>query len=353
MVLDEARNAAFERALGKALHSSATETVLDIGAGCGLLSMMAARNTAVHVYGCEVNPAISRIASQIVKLNGFENRIKLINKDCRRMTVPDDLPLRADLAVFELFDCSLIGEGVLHFLAYARQHLLKENARYLPMAAKIRGMIVEYRLNRVLDIDVNILNPYRFSQSFINVDASRLTYRALTEPFDVFAFDFSSATPAPQTKDISVPCTADGTAGAVLFWFDLQLDESLWLSNSPAADSPLHWKQALQFLPEVRITRDLPLPISVKHDGSSTTFSWKLDGLPKEAFSTLPRFDPHSLQRISELQIQTRSILQHCMSNPGEYAKVAELAKRFAIDPAAYELDPRIAQRFAATFFGS
>jgi hypothetical protein len=41
------------------------------------------------------------------------------------------------------------------------------------------------------------------------------------------------------------------------------------------------------------------------------------------------------------------------MSNPGEYIKVAELAKRFAIDPGAHDIDPKIAQRFAATFFES
>lgn len=353
MVLDEARNSAFDRALKTSMSTTEAQTVLDIGAGFGLLSMMAAHNSAAQVYGCEVVESISRVANEVVQLNGFASRVKLLNKDCRALTVPTDLPERADLAVFELFDCSLIGEGILHFLAYARDHLLKDGARYLPMAAVVRAMIVEYHLDRVWDIDVNILNPYRFSQSFINVDAGMLQYRALTEPFDVFAFDFSRATPTPEEKDILAKAAADGTAGAVLFWFDLQMDESTWLSNSPASDSRLHWKQALQLLPEVRITRDQSLPIMVKHDGSGTTFRWKPDGLPKEAFSTLPRFDPRSFQQVAELQTQTRNILQHCMVNPGEYTKVAELAKRFAIDPAAHGLDPKIAQRFASTFFGT
>jgi len=42
-----------------------------------------------------------------------------------------------------------------------------------------------------------------------------------------------------------------------------------------------------------------------------------------------------------------------CAQNPEEYAKVAEIAKRFAIDPAAHDLDPVIAQRFAAMFLGA
>ena len=40
------------------------------------------------------------------------------------------------------------------------------------------------------------------------------------------------------------------------------------------------------------------------------------------------------------------------VGNPDEYEKVAEMAKRFAIDPGAHDLDPVIAQRFAAMFLG-
>ncbi len=96
----------------------------------------------------------------------------------------------------------------------------------------------------------------------------------------------------------------------------------------------------------------MPLPLIARHDGSSLTFRWKQDDLPKQALSRLPRFDLRSLAAISELEQQTRGLLQHCAQNADEYAKVAELAKRFAVDPAAHELDPIIAQRFAATFFG-
>jgi hypothetical protein len=44
---------------------------------------------------------------------------------------------------------------------------------------------------------------------------------------------------------------------------------------------------------------------------------------------------------------------RHCIQNPDEFAKVSELAIRFAIDPAAHDLDPIIAQRLAAMMFES
>lgn len=352
MLLDQNRNDAYGEALQHTLALDRPETVLDIGTGCGLLSMMAVQAGASHVVACEINPAIAKIGTDILALNRFNDKVTLVNKDCRKMVVPGDLPERADVALFELFDCSLIGEGVLHFLAYAREHLLKENARYLPMAAKIRAAVIEYRLDRIWDIDVNLLNPYRFSTAFINVNAGKLNYRLLTEPFDVFFFDFAKASPTPEEKEIMIPVLSPGTAGAVLFWFDLQLTETLWISNDPQTRKPLHWKQGLQFLPEAQLTPSMSLPIVAKHDGSGLTFRWKQDALPKEAFSKLPRFDPRWLAATNELDQQTRGLMQHCMQNAGEYTKVAELAKRFAIDPAAHDLDPIIAQRFAATFFG-
>lgn len=348
MLGDRQRNEAYRDAIGRALAANAADIVLDIGAGSGLLSMMAAQGGARHVVGCESNPAIVDVGNEIVKLNGLDAAVSLLGKDCRHMKVPEDLPRRADLAVFELFDCSLIGEGILHFLAHAREHLLTENAHYLPVAAKIRAMVVEYRHERILDIDASLLNPYSTSPSFINVDGKKLTYRALTEPFDVFSFDFATAGPEPEEKELSPQQIVPGTAGAVLFWFDLQLDATTWLSNDPRRENSLHWKQGLQVLPEVRLDAGVDLPIVARHNGSSLIFQWKQGALPVEALSRVPRCDPRWLAASAELEQQTRGLLQHCAQNPDEYVKVAEIAKRFAIDPAAHGLDPAIAQRFAS-----
>lgn len=352
MLGDRRRNDAYQASLLRAIGTRPCELALDIGAGFGLLSMMAAEAGAQHVLACEVDPEMAGAAADVIRLNGMEDRITLLHQDCREVRVPDHSPRRADLAVFELFDCSLIGEGVLHLLAHAREHLLTEHACYLPMGARIRAMVVECRLDQVLGVDVNLLNPYRFSRSFINVDAERLAYRALTAPFDVFSFDFSTATPTPEEKTLDVPCVADGTAGAVLFWFDLQMDIASSLSNAPGSGMPLHWKQGLQWLPELRVGRDVSLPLLARHDGSGLSFQWRADAVPRDAWSSLPRFDPHTVAAEAELEQHTAALLQHCLQHPDEHRQVAALAQRFAIEPARHGLDPSIAQRFAAMILG-
>lgn len=349
MLCDARRNGAYRHALRGLLRMAPSRLALDIGAGTGLLSMLAAEAGAAHVIGCEQLPAIAAVGRETLAANGYAGRVTLVEKDCRALEIPGDLPERADLALFELFDCSLIGEGVLHFLAHAREHLLRPDARFLPAGARLRAQVVEYRFDRVLGVDAGLLNPYLASLEFVNVDARTLDCRPLSAPFDLFDFDFATAGPEPQELALEPVATADGTASALLFWFDLRLDGETVLSNAPDAP-PLHWHQGLQFLPEARVAAGSALPLVAKHNGSALRVQWRPDGLPADAFSRLPRLDPNWLAANAELDQRTGQLLQHCAQDPDEYRKVAAIAQRLAVDPARHGLDPVIAERFLRMF---
>lgn len=347
MLVDRPRNQAFRCALGQL---QADDIVLEIGAGCGLLSMMAADAGARQVIGCEIEPAIHAAGQAVLERNGYGERVRLINKDCRQLQLQDDVPARADLVLFEMFDCGLIGEGILHFLTHVREHLAQPKARYLPRSARVRACVVEQRLERVAHVDVSLLNAFCYTPSYLNVDARQLHYRALSEPFDVFTFDFAEAGPQPQQTKLDLRANMAGIAGAVLFWFDLQLDEKQWLSNAPGVEPAYHWGQALQYLPEVQVEDGMPLPLMARHQGSGISFAWHELELPQRAFSRIPRADPATFTQSMELESQTGQILQFSRSRPQEYARVADLALRIAVDPARHRIDPRVAQRFASMF---
>ncbi len=143
-----------------------------------------------------------------------------------------------------------------------------------------------------------------------------------------------------------------GIAGAVLFWFDLQLDPTHRISNAPDSTDGLHWKQGLQFLPEVHVSAGMHLPLVARHNGSSLSFQWDREELNPDALPSLPRFDPLVWRQATELDEQTRRIMQHVLQDPAEYRRAAALAQRFAIDPAAHGIDPAIARLFAGMFCG-
>ena len=75
MLNDTTRNDAFERAIKAAVAREGRHArILDIGAGSGLLSMMAARVGASNIVACERVPIIAEAAERIVALNGLDAR---------------------------------------------------------------------------------------------------------------------------------------------------------------------------------------------------------------------------------------------------------------------------------------
>lgn len=62
---------------------------------------------------------------KIIAANGMSGKIKVIRKRSTELTVPEDLPQRANILVTEVFDTELIGEGAIGTYRHALQHLLE------------------------------------------------------------------------------------------------------------------------------------------------------------------------------------------------------------------------------------
>lgn len=275
MLNDEQRNVAFQEALARAVTPDSV--VLDIGSGTGLLAMMAARAGAQEVFSCEMVAPLAELARETVALNGFEGRIQIMNKKSTSLCVGEDIRRRADLLVTETVDCGLLGEGIVPSIAHARANLLTEDARIIPRAASVHAMLVEGRRLRGLNyvshcagFDVSLMQRYA-TASYIPVRLAAFEHVALTAPFELFRFDFARGTLLPERKTISVPVIREGLCHAVIFWFDMQLDEQISISNRPG--STTHWEQALQcFEHEQPVRAGEVLHVEVEHDCQSILF---------------------------------------------------------------------------------
>ncbi|KAJ7521637.1 hypothetical protein O6H91_19G062300 [Diphasiastrum complanatum] len=310
MLNDQPRNEAFDRAIRKAVLGA--HHVLDIGAGTGLLSMMALR--AMHdvdqkkksfgsqlvdsaipcccqrdgfVTSCESYLPMIKLARAVLRANGMKAGVQLLHKRSDELHVGVDMCCQADVLVSEILDSELLGEGLIPTLTHAHKYLLKPNARTVPYRAIFYGQIVEsyflwqcHDLNGVestIDDMLHLAPLYskqivlsRCSQYPLHVDPLTSTLRLLSEPFEVFTFEFWKTPETWNEYKHQITMTEGGKAHAIVSWWVLQLDEEglIYYSTAPnwikEAFMPTikredvsefsrwcdHWKQCVWFIPE-------------------------------------------------------------------------------------------------------
>ena len=248
MLGDEARNAAYDAAIRRAVKPGAL--VLDIGTGSGLLAMMAVRAGAGHVFACEAEPALAAKAREIVRANGMDDRITIIPKRSLDLRVGQDLPRRVDVLISEIVDEVLLGEGIVRTLGHALSELVAEGAAAVPRTGVIYAMLVDSpalhqreHVRYAAGFDVSLFNEFsRYSCSAAELD--RFDYHPLSRPIEVFRFDFTRPGIVAESRSLRLPITARGTGHALVTWFDLLLDDQHAVSSSPRSPSS-HWTQVV------------------------------------------------------------------------------------------------------------
>ncbi|KAG7016890.1 Protein arginine N-methyltransferase 1.6 [Cucurbita argyrosperma subsp. argyrosperma] len=262
MLNDATRNRAFREAIDKTISKPCR--VLDIGAGTGLLSMMAARamDSAVGdskgmVTACESYLPMVKLMKKVLRLNGMERKVKVINKRSDELQFGSDIISRADALVSEILDSELLGEGLIPTLQHAHDKLLVENPLTVPYRATIYGQLVEstylWKLhdlynNEAKACDAIHLVPegmdpiicVRPQQYPMHCDAIAKEVKLLSEPFRVFEFDFWKRPESHAEKELHIKATDGGRVHAVVSWWMLQLDRegTVFYSTAPKWISP-------------------------------------------------------------------------------------------------------------------
>ena len=174
MVADTVRNVAFRKAIERAVARIVTSSdggcsVIDIGAGTGLLGLIAKRAGATSLDLIEMNDVLNETARRTLEASGVDaisgkDAGKGAKKDggaaeSKGMALHlDGLPIdadeskvqeKADLIVSEILDSGLIGEGVLHTMRDATSRLLT-NGTLIPKGARVYVMAVDQDLLKLV-----------------------------------------------------------------------------------------------------------------------------------------------------------------------------------------------------------
>ncbi len=258
MLNDTRRNQVYRAAIERQVRPGML--VLEIGAGAGLLAMIAARAGA-EVVSFEVLPDLAAMAREIVAANGLSERITIVDKFSFLGQVGVDLPRPADLLVCEIFDAGLIGEEVLRSIGHARRSLLAPGAAVLPRGARLYGQLIEcerlvhrQRVGEVEGFDLSAFN--RFAPRRMLVEEMRhIPYRPLGPAVELFRFDFQGEPALSGRSRQQFRASESGAAVGFMLWFELDLgagDSGPLRYSSAPGEAGGHWGQRMQLLERLR-----------------------------------------------------------------------------------------------------
>ncbi|MEO7732009.1 MAG: 50S ribosomal protein L11 methyltransferase [Kofleriaceae bacterium] len=247
MLNDRDRNRAFAEAI---VHSNVRgKTVLDIGAGTGLLSMLAAKHGAAHVYACEMVAPVADKAVEIIAANGYADKVTLIPKISHDIRIGADMPQRAEVLISETIDCGFVGEGFLSSLRHAKSELLTPNATLVPRRFTLEGALLEssdvFGLNRIDEVEGFDLGGFNelATRGYFPVRLNTWRHRLMSAPSRLLGLDLASYAFTPVSETLELTANTTGVVHGVVFWFDVELVAGIRLSNTPCTGAS-HWMQA-------------------------------------------------------------------------------------------------------------
>ena len=128
MLKDTSRTLSYRNAMYRNKDLFKDKIVLDVGCGTGILSMFAVKAGAKHVYSVDMSSIIDK-AKEIVELNGFSDKITLLQGKLEDINLPVD---KVDIIISEWMGYFLLYESMLDTVLYARDRYLVEGGLIFP-----------------------------------------------------------------------------------------------------------------------------------------------------------------------------------------------------------------------------
>lgn len=257
MLKDQTRTLAYRSAIYQNASMFKGKIVLDVGCGTGILSMFAARAGAKHVIGVDMSNIIN-MARKIVDLNGFADKITLIQGKMEEIELP--FP-KVDIIISEWMGYFLLYESMLDTVLYARDNYLVPGGLILPDRATMHIAGIEdseYKEEKigfwrdVYGFDYSPFQEIVMSEPLVDVVDQ---HAVSTSAYKIADFDLYTV----KVEDLAfssnfhIKANRPDQVHALLVWFDIDFAKCeipMHFSTGPYAKYT-HWKQSVFYLKDV------------------------------------------------------------------------------------------------------
>jgi hypothetical protein len=255
------------------------DVVVDIGTGTGLLAYFAAQAGARHVYAIEQGPIVA-LARELCQANGLSDRITFINDVSFRATLPE----LADVLITETLWNFGIGEGMIGFLADARERLLKPEARVVPSSvdlflapfehAGLYEMLTRQPEDRH-ELNFSVMRRYALQQVLIpRVDPRTF----VASPVHVLHVELDESAKPNFSAEATFHATRAGHIHALAGWFDSELVPGIRVGNAPPALGSSWAHTAFPLERPIPVEEGADLQVRIDTMANGTAWRWSVEG---------------------------------------------------------------------------
>lgn len=262
---DRGRISKFATAIAR---MSGGDVVVDVGAGTGVLGLLALKNGYEHAYLVEPSRKMAAYAKHLAGLNGLLERVTILNSTLEALDHAR-LPAKIDLVVSETISSLVFGFGCWDALPALLARTGGEG-RIVPRSGKLFAAATEGSLATRGPASDGLA---ALASAGLTVDLFERTFRSGGNVYDkqvvarllaneelraseLALFDFSSPRPTTLRECVVSSATAQVATGLLLFW-DIELAPGVSMTNlDPVVTSwyPLY----------VPLKRSLPLPATIE-----------------------------------------------------------------------------------------
>jgi SAM-dependent methyltransferase len=245
MLRDAVRNDAYHAALTQTVRPG--DVVIDVGAGTGILSMLAVQAGAAQVYAVE-RGAAAHVAVAMAAANGMADRIAVVQGDIERVL----LPQRADVIVSEWLGVYGVDENLLAPVLTARDRWLKPAGSILPdrvvsYLAPVWVEALDYLRSAPYGLDLSpVASRDRDGILWPRVGLTAGDVQASPQPMWTLDLNRFPAREArrPFAAALSFAFEEHASVNALAAWFSAGFGDATTLSNAPG-EPRTHWNQFL------------------------------------------------------------------------------------------------------------
>lgn len=236
---DRARIASFRQAIRDVVRPG--HVVLDLGAGTGILGLLACQAGATRIYSIDEGGMIE-LARGICRANGLQDRVVFIKGLSTRV----DLPEKVDLIVSDQIGRFGFEAGLLEYFDDARTRFLKPDGVMIPSRVDLCVAPVEYaEMSRQVEFwnDSPAGFDFRPARSIAVNTGYPVKFRPehlVGDPVVLASLDLSLTSTAPLNLEASVVANRTGSLHGIGAWFSAQLSDSVIMSNSPLTAHPIN-----------------------------------------------------------------------------------------------------------------